>query len=220
MAASSVAESVESLRTMAELVDHLGGIPIERIRMRPIPGTATAEDALEVERKEGRLCEVIDGVLVEKAMGYYESRIAIALGFFIEGFAQQHDLGILIGSDGPMFVEPGQMRYPDLSFFAWKRFPHRKLPRIPILDLVPDLSVEVLSSSNTRREMERKRRENFSAGAQLIWEIEPADRQIRVYTSVDEFTTLGDGDTLEGSDVLPGFRLAVTTHFDRAGQRE
>lgn len=32
--------------------------------------------------------------------------------------------------------------------------------------------------------------------------------------------TLRDSDTLAGGEVLPGFRLAVTARFDRAGQRE
>jgi hypothetical protein len=60
--------------SLADLVERLGGIPLDRIRMRPPPGTATEEDvlaALEAPRK--RICELIDGVLVEKAMGYSES---------------------------------------------------------------------------------------------------------------------------------------------------
>jgi Uma2 family endonuclease len=219
MAAATVGNTVRSLRTMAELVEHLGGISAARIRLQPVPGTATAEDAFEVERKEGALCEVIDGVLVEKAMGWYESRVAIILAYFIEGYLDCHDLGILTGADGPMFVEPGQMRDPDLAFFSWEKFPNRLLPRDPILDHVPDLSVEVLSASNTPREMERKRRENFAGGARLVWEIDADDRWIRVYTAVDQFTTLRDGDDLTGGDVLPGFTMSVTTLFDRAGQR-
>src|SRR5215468_1891250 len=62
---------------LAELVEQLGDIPLERIRMRPPPGTATEADvlaALEAPRK--RICELIDGVLVEKPMGYTESILA------------------------------------------------------------------------------------------------------------------------------------------------
>ena len=34
---------------------------------------------IEVERREDRLCELVDGVLVEKAMGFRESLLAVAL---------------------------------------------------------------------------------------------------------------------------------------------
>ena len=211
--------SVTSLDTIDELVAHLGGIPLSRIRFRPMPGTATAKDALDVERREGKLCEVIDGVLVEKPVGYYEARIAVLLGHFLEDYLEEHDLGITVGADGPLFVEEGQMRYPDLAFFVWDKFPGRVLPRNPILDHVPDLAVEVLSKSNTAEEMKRKRREYFAGGARLVWEIHPARRMIRVYTAPSQSTTLHEGDALDGGDVLPGFALPLTTLFRRAGRR-
>jgi hypothetical protein len=36
-------------------------------------------------------------VLVEKPMGFYESRVAIVLGHLLENFLDQHDLGIIVG---------------------------------------------------------------------------------------------------------------------------
>jgi Uma2 family endonuclease len=219
MATASVADEVHTFQTIAELFDHLGGIPLARIRLWPTPGSATAEDALALERKEGRLYEVIDGILVEKAMEWYESRVALILSHAIMTYLDSQDRGIVTGADGPVFVEPGQMRYPDLAFFGWDKFPNRVLPRNPILNHIPDLSIEVLSASNTVREMERKRRENFGGGCKLVWEIDPEDRWIRVYTAVEQFTDLRDGDELTGGNVLPGFALLVTPLFDRAGQR-
>ena len=59
-------------RSIAELFHDLGDIPLERIRARPAPGTATLEDAIEAE-----CCELIDGVLVEKTMGLRESMLAV-----------------------------------------------------------------------------------------------------------------------------------------------
>ena len=47
------------------------------MRLRPPPGTATEKDVLEVEAHEDRLCEVVDGVWVEKAMGWRESILAM-----------------------------------------------------------------------------------------------------------------------------------------------
>src|SRR5206468_1626606 len=79
----------------------------------------------------------------------------------------------------------------------------------PILDRAPDLAVEVLSKGNTRAEMDRKLREYFAAGVRLVWLIDPKTRTARVHTSPEEMTRLGEGDTLDGGDVLPGFALPL-----------
>jgi hypothetical protein len=51
--------------TAADLQQQLGGIPLERIRVVPPPGLATDDDAMRIQDREGRTCEVLDGVLVE-----------------------------------------------------------------------------------------------------------------------------------------------------------
>ena len=50
-----------------------GGILPRRVRFRPLPGTATEEDVIKIHDREHRLVELVDGVLVEKVMGYWES---------------------------------------------------------------------------------------------------------------------------------------------------
>ena len=53
-----------AFETVAELIEQLG-VPPERILVHPAPGQATEKDLL----KSRRICELIDGVLVEVAMG-------------------------------------------------------------------------------------------------------------------------------------------------------
>ena len=99
-------ESADS-ETMGDLLKRLGDISPDRVRMRPAPGTATVADVLAIESKENRLFELLDGVLVEKCMGYRESllaaRILIALGIWV----QPRKLGELSGADGMMSLFPG-----------------------------------------------------------------------------------------------------------------
>jgi Uma2 family endonuclease len=131
-----------SIRTLADLMNRLGGIPLDRIRFRPYPGTATARDVDDIHRPA------------------------------------------------------------------------------PVPALVPNLAVEVLSRSNTPGEMAIKYGEYFSAGVQLVWEINPEARQVVVYTSPTQSRTLSSGDTLDGGTVLPGFTLALDVLFgelDRQG---
>jgi Uma2 family endonuclease len=205
--------------TIADLLKHLGDIPPERIRLKPVPGTATEADVVASKARYNCLCELIDGVLVEKAMGYYESRLAIILGHFMEDYLEENDLGFVIGEAGLVRVEPGQVRLPDLSFFFWDRFPNRLLPPGSILGMVPDLAVEVLSPGNTKKEMARKRREYFLGGARQVWEVDPKKRTVRVYLAPDESTLIKEDGTLDGGTLLPGFRLSLRRWFERAGHR-
>ena len=205
--------------TMAQLIAHLGDIPPERIRLHPAPGRATEEDVIASKERFNCLCELIDGVLVEKPMGFYESRLAAILIYFLEEYLSKNDLGFVLGADGMLSIQPGQVRLPDVSFFLWQRFPNRTLPAGAILRMTPDLAVEILSPSNRPREMERKLRELFDGGTQLVWHVDPEARKVKVYTALDRFTELSAGQALDGGRVLPGFSLSVDHWFARAGQR-
>ncbi len=202
------------MQTIADLVEHLGGIPLERIRLHPTIGTATDKDVICAKG-----CELIDGVLVEKPMGYFESRLAVILGYFIETFLEIHNLGFTLGEEATQRIIEGKVRKPDLSFYLWERFPSELLPAVQILEMAPDWAVEVISPGNTLAEMDRKRGEYFEGGTHLVWQVYPETCRVRVFTAVDIFTEFGEDDTLDGSDVLPGFTLSIRRWFERAGQR-
>jgi hypothetical protein len=53
----------------------------------------------------------------------------------------------------------------------------------------------------------------FSAGVRQVWYVYPQSRQVMVYFSPTERTTLSEGDELDGGDVLPGFRMKLTKLF-------
>jgi Uma2 family endonuclease len=208
------------IETLADLLHRLGDIPLDRVRFHPAPGTATEKDVERVPAGRSRLVELVEATLVEKPMGYFESRLAFVLGCLLENFVSEHDLGIILGEAALLRYRPGLVREPDVSFFSWRRFPKRKLPKGAFLDMVPDLAVEILSPANTRREMARKRKECFSGGTKLVWEIEPKTRSVAVYAAPDKCKTLDENGVLDGGRVLPGFRLAVRELFERAGAQE
>lgn len=200
----------------SDLLERLGEIPPERIRLLPPPGTATEEDALRAESRSNRLCELIDGTLVEKTVGWYESRLAGVIFGILEQFSREHRLGFVTGESGLTRVEPGQLRMPDVSFYSWSHFPDHRPPAGQVLNVVPDLAVEVLSPSNTRKEMERKRKEYFLGGTTLVWEVNPIKKAVRVFTAPDESRLVREKGTLDGGIVLPGFKLSVAELFQRA----
>jgi Uma2 family endonuclease len=208
-----------SFVTLAELHDQLGGIPLERIRMVPPPGLATEAELLRVLDHEDRICELIDGTLVEKTMGYYESLLAMTLGYFLQDFAAKHDLGIVLGEGGTLRILSDQIRVPDVAFLSWRQFPGRVLPPEPVPAIAPDLAVEILSAGNTREELNRKLRDYFNAGVKLVWFIDPASESAVVYESPRKSRKLSSADTLKGGKVLPGFELPLKELFKKAGRR-
>jgi Uma2 family endonuclease len=198
---------------IGDLLDRLGGVPAERVRYHPLPGTATEQDVLDIEARENVHCELIDGVLVEKPVGYEESYLALLIGTLLNNFVLPRNLGIVTGEAGMIRLFPGLVRAPDVAFVSTERLPGGKLPSDPIPTLVPDLAVEVLSRGNTAREMERKRREYFDAGVRLVWIVDPAMQSVASYLPGSEPLLLKPGQTLGGEPVLPGFTLDLTTLF-------
>jgi Uma2 family endonuclease len=202
------------------LVERLGGIPLSRILADPAPGTATEADLLDVKRQFDRLYELVDGVLVEKDMGYVESILAGAFIQILRNFVVPRNLGLVSSPDGSIRLFPGLIRIPDVAFASWDRFPDRRIPKEPIPSLAPDLVIEVWSESNTLTEMERKRGEYFAAGVQLIWEVDPDTRTVVVYTPDGTVNRLNISQSLDGGVVLPGFVLEIGELFselDRHG---
>jgi Uma2 family endonuclease len=148
-----------------------------------------------------------------------ESRLAIILAHYIESYLEKHDIGITAGSDGMLKLKAQLVRIPDVSFISEERLPGGATPKEKIPAIAPDLAVEILSESNTPKEMARKLREYFDAGSRLVWYVDPTDRSVQVYTAVDASTRLSEDDALDGDPVLPGFRLAIRQWFDRAERR-
>jgi len=199
--------------TAVDLSHRFGPILLRRIRMTPEPGTATEQDVLDIHQREKRLYELVDGILVEKTMGYSESILAVAISTILHSWVAPRNLGAVAGADGMMRLAPGLIRIPDVSFIEWDRFPNRQIQSDPIPDLVPDLAVEVLSPNNTDREMEEKLDDYFRTGTSLVWFVDPRRRTVEVYTARDQMKLLTEADTLDGGTLLPGFQLPLRELF-------
>ena len=199
--------------TLADLFDRFGPMPAARIRMDPPPGTATVKDVLAVHRRDKSLCELVDGVLVEKVMGYEESMVAAVIITFLQNFIRPRKLGIVAGEGGMLRLAPDLVRIPDVSFISRSRLPGGKPPREPVSGLAPNLAVEVLSAGNTEREMSRKLEDFFETGVELVWFVDPAARTVKVFTSPDKYTELKESRTLSGGAVVRGFKVKVAEIF-------
>jgi Uma2 family endonuclease len=216
----AVAELQED--TIAELLDQLGGIPPHRVLLKPTPGTATEEDvlkALALPRK--RICELIDGVLVEKDMGTTEGYLGGLLFRRMAQFAEDDkDLGLVFPGDAHIRLRPDLIRVPDVSFVPWERIPNGELPDDPIASLAPELAAEIITPNNTKREIDQKLTDYFAVGCKLAWIIDPETKTAKVYTSAKRFKELDETGILDGGKVLPGFKLSLADLFAAPKRRK
>lgn len=199
--------------TVADLLESLGGIPAERVLVRPAPGEATEADWNRLPDDLRRACELIDGTLVRKAMGYPESVMMIVLGGLLRDYLRKNPIAIVAGADGATRFPGGQLRMPDLSVVLRSRLPQGTTPVTPVADVVPDLAVEILSPGNTVQELAKKVRLYFQAGVQLVWIVDIRKRSVEVLHPDAASTLLRDGEVLSGENLLPGFAVPISDLF-------
>jgi Uma2 family endonuclease len=209
--------SLPRLTHADEWIASLGDIPLDRIRVDVWPGTATEDDVLRLDDRGIAICELVDGVLVEKTVGTNESLIAANILFELMQHVRANKLGIVLGADGMLrlFADRRDIRIPDVSFIPNDQLDNGKLPATDsrVAQIVPALAVEVLSQGNTTAEMDRKLREYLQAGTKLVWLVDPKTQSVAVYTAPETSITLQGKDTLDGGSALPGFLLPVTEVF-------
>jgi Uma2 family endonuclease len=212
----SRASAVSRIPTIADLLHDLGDISPQRVLLQPAPGTATEADLLRLPRDLQRNCELVDGTLVYKAMGFPESIVAMVLVGELRAFLKKKRLAAVSGPDGHTRFFGNQIRMPDVAVFVLDKLPDRKLPREQVCPVAPDLAVEVLSPGNTPKEMEGRLALFFRSGVRLVWLADARRRTVRVYQSPTSFTELGENDALDGGEILPGFTLSLREWFDES----
>jgi len=185
--------------------------------MTPFPGSATEAD---LENNRGLTCELIDGVLVEKAMGTRESLLGSWINRQIGNYVDKDDLGVVLGEAGFIRLKDGQVRAPDATFIPWSSFPDEELPQEAYWSVKPFLIVEVLSPDNTKAEIDRKLGEFFAFGCKLAWVVDPKSRTAKVHTSVARFQIVDENGILDAGRALPGFKLYMSDLFAKLKRRK
>jgi Uma2 family endonuclease len=136
------------------------------------------------------------------------SRVDRRLGVFVV----DRGLGTVCANDTGFVTErdPDTVRGPDVSF--WKK---ERLPEVPhgYIDIAPDLAVEVVSPNDHYSRVQNKVRQYLGRGVPMVWVVDPEDRSVTVYRSLQQATILGEKDVLSGEEVVPGFSIVVADLF-------
>jgi Uma2 family endonuclease len=174
----------------------------------------TAEE-FEVLRDDGRRYELIDGELREMAPpvnwhGEVESSLVIRLG----GHVQAYSLGRVSCGEVLYIVRrnPDRVRATDIAFIRQERVPSLEA-RQHIMEVVPDLVVEILSKNDTIAEVNDTIDDWLGAGVKLLWVVDPFRRTVTIHQPGHDPVLLGERAILEGDPLVPGFRCPVAEIF-------
>lgn len=159
--------------------------------------------------------ELWDGELRKvPSAGGKASGLAAWIGALLLAFVRPRGLGWVTGADGSYVLSrnPDTVVVPDAAFISWSRLPDREVPDTYI-PVPPDLAVEVISPTDRPGEISRKQDMYRRAGVPLVWWVDSRKRTVVVQRSGHAIEEFGEGDELDGGEVLPGFRLAVAEIF-------
>ena len=175
----------------------------------------TAEDLLRLS-SEGVRGELIRGVLYETMpTGHQHGTIVTNLVILLGNFIKSRKLGSLTASDSGVWLErdPDTVREPDIAYFPAAKIPPEETVA-GYAEAVPDLVVEIVSPSDSRRGLTDKALMWLSFGVRLVWVVDPKRRTVDVHRANRPVVTLRDAEDLDGLDVLPGFTCRVGEIFE------
>ena len=109
-------------------------------------------------------------------------------------------------------LHPDHVRAPDTAFVTRERR-EAAGTRDGYFPGPPDLAVEVISPSNRRWEIEEKIADYLDAGTKAVVVVYPRRRSVAIHRPGGDVETLGDGDTLEVPEVIPGWSMPVSRIF-------
>lgn len=175
----------------------------------------TAEELLALP-DDGVRRELISGeVKMMTPAGHTHGEIAMEIALALGNYVKSERLGKVYAAETGFKLEsdPDMVRAPDVAFISTARLPAPDFAGYP--EMAPDLAVEVLSPSDAFVEVEEKARCWLEHGSREVWVIDPQNRRVLVYRPDGAIRDLSPEDTLEGGELLPGFRLRVEDIFKR-----
>jgi Uma2 family endonuclease len=149
-------------------------------------------------------------IIIMPPTGGETSNHNIELAYQLQAWSRQNKLGKGFDSNGCFTLPNGAVRAPDASWLKLERWESlTPQQRGKFLPLCPDFVVELLSSTDSLKQIQAKMQEYIDNGARLGWLIDAKTRRVEIYRPNQNVELLENPVTLSGKDVLPGFVLDV-----------
>ncbi|MDL1973063.1 MAG: Uma2 family endonuclease [Deltaproteobacteria bacterium] len=187
-------------------------LAIEVASLYPPQGEWKEEDYFSLP-DTNRYVELSDGRIIMPPHPTFSHQEALKRLFLrLQAFVEKNNLGIVQIAPLPVRLWPGKIREPDI-FFIGKEHSDRIGERVCG---VPDLVVEVISSSTERTDRVEKFLEYAKAGIREYWLIDPEKKTVEVYSlRGGDYILVGkySGSQVATSEMLPGFKLRASELF-------
>jgi Uma2 family endonuclease len=108
--------------------------------------------------------------------------------------------------------DPATWIQPDVSFLRQERV--RATLSDGYFEGAPDLAIEVISPSESARDVERKAELLLANGSRAVWIVYPDTSKVRVYLPDGTSFTRGTNDKLSLPELLPGWEFPVAKLFE------
>ena len=174
----------------------------------------TAQQLLEM-LDDGYRYELVRGEIRKMPPSFEEHGLVSAnVAVDLAPYVRRNGLGRVIVAKTGYLLEsnPDHVRAPDVSFLRQERLSPPGEGR-SFVQGAPDLAFEVLSPSNRPGPMAEKVADYLAAGCPMVVVIDPDARNVTVHRPGEEPLVLKDSDTLDGGDVVPGWRMPVREIF-------
>ena len=167
------------------------------------------------ELEDGYTCELVRGVVVREPDPAWSHRLLqFKLGKRLDAWIEQAGQGE-VGLEGDCILSenPDTVRIPDVAVLLRRRSTDNE-PGGWVRG-APDIAIEVLSPSNTPRQMRERMDDYFGAGTLRVWIVDPTAHTVVIHRPDETSMPFKDGDHLEDPEILPGFALDVAELFER-----
>ncbi len=167
-------------------------------------------------------CEIVDGVmLMAPAPTADHQWIMFEISVRLRSFVNERDLGVVLPAPVDLLIqrEPLRTRQPDILYLSAERTGMRgrsQLRGVQFLETAPDLVVEVLSPSNSRRDIEDKLADYKRIGVLECWVVSPEAETVEVVNLLPDDTSTEAIFGVDGtliSKVLSEFTLPIREIF-------
>ena len=170
----------------------------------------TAQQLLEMP-DDGYRYELVRGEIRKMAPSFEEHGLVSAnIAGSLIPYVRINGLGRVVIAETGYLLEsnPDHVRAPDVSFIRQERVSPPGQGR-SFVQGAPDLAIEVLSPSNRSGQMAEKVADYLAAGGGMVIVIDPEQRTATVHLPGQEPQVLGEADSVDGGEVVPGWRMPV-----------
>jgi Uma2 family endonuclease len=146
--------------------------------------------------------------------GHQHGRLGFNMTLSLGQYVRAHDLGTLYAAETGFRIaaDPDTVLAPDAAFVRRERV-EAVGDSSGYWPGAPDLAVEIVSRHDLYTEVEEKVGAWLAAGTRLVIVVNPRQRRVTVYRSLHDIAILTEDDTLDGGEIVPGWRMPVREVF-------